>query len=237
VRTYKLYLESSPQRKTTLVHVIELLGCTANAKTTAAALEATPEAIVAYLRYLKRHGEDVDPGAAFGTRVAEHITKGDFLGQGSPQAVYAPDLKPLSTTDLEKFLRWLEWSRADLLRLVSGVGDRELHNEPERGRSLYNILRHVGETEPHYLTASLGPVKSLTTAGNAIYHGRVEIREGLRVERQLVIERLRALTPEERRANRRTPGRTRTIRRSLRRTLEHEWEHRREIAAQLDRAA
>jgi predicted RNase H-like HicB family nuclease len=120
MRTYKLYLESGPQQKTTLVHIIELLGCVANAKTTDVALAATPDAIRAYLTYLKRHADDVDPGEPFGTRVAEHITKGEFLGQGSPQAVYAPDLRPLTPKDLAQVLRWLKWSRADLIRLVAG---------------------------------------------------------------------------------------------------------------------
>ena len=237
MRTYKLYLESGPQKKTTLVHVIELLGCVANGKTTEAALAATPDAIRAYLTHLKRHGEDVDPRQPFGTRVAEHITRGVFLGQGSPQAVYAPDVRPLTPKDLGQALRRLEWSRAELLRLVAGIDDRALAAKPEHGRSLHDILRHVGETAPHYLTGVLGPLKALTAAGNAIYHGRVDIRGGLHAERRLVIERLRALTTAERTAIRRDSGRVRTIRRSLRRTLEHEWEHRREIAVRLDQAA
>lgn len=235
--TYKLYLESGPQRKTTLVHVIELLGCVANGKTTDEAIESTPDAIRAYLRYLKRHGEDVEPTEPFTTRVAEHITKGDFLGHGSPQAVYAPDLRPLRPADLARLLCWLEWSRAELLRLVKGLDDRALHAKPERGRSLHDILKHVGEAEPQYLTSFLGRVQALTAAGNAIYHGKVDIREGLRAERQAAIERLRAVSAGERTAIQRTPGRVRSLRRSIRRTLEHEWEHRREIAERLGRAA
>jgi len=237
MRTYKLYLESGPQKKTTLVHVIDLLGCTANAKTTDEALAGTPDAIRAYLAYLKRHGADVEPNEPFATRVAEHITKGDFLGQGSPHAVYAPDLRPLAAKDLKRVLPWLEWSRADLLALVKGIDDRRLRAKPERGRSLYEILRHVGEAEPHYITGVLGRVEELTAAGNAIYHDRIDIRDGLRAERAALIERLRALTAEERRLVKRAPGRVRTIRRGIRRTLEHEWEHRREIATRLGTAA
>src|SRR2546427_11531016 len=135
MRTYQLYLESGPQKKTTLVHVIDLLGCVANGKTTDEALAATPDAIRAYLTYLKRHGEEVDPREPFATTVAEHITKGDFLGQGSPHAVYAPDLRPLGPRDLERVLPWLEWSRADLLALVEGIDDRRLRAKPERARA------------------------------------------------------------------------------------------------------
>ena len=141
VTTYALYLESGPQKKTTLVHVIDLLGCVANGKTTDEALAATPAAIRAYLAYLKRHDETgVDPKGPFTTQVAKHITTGDFLGQGSPQAVYAPDRRPLTPRDLARFLRWLEWSRADLLALVDGIPDGKLNAKPERGRSLFDIL-------------------------------------------------------------------------------------------------
>ena len=236
--TYDLYLESGPQKKTTLVHVIDLLGCVANGKTTDEALAATPAAIRAYLAYLKRHDErDMDATGPFTTRVAKHITTGDFLGQGSPQAVYAPDRRPLTPRDLARFLRWLEWSRADLLSLVDGIPDGRLNAKPERGRSLVHILKHIGEAEPQYITSVLGRVKDLTAAGYAIYHERVDIRVGLRSERRALVDRLRLLTPEERRRVVRAPGRVRTIRRGLRRVLEHEWEHRREIAARLGRPA
>src|SRR5947209_12693512 len=64
-----------------MVHVLELLGCDANGKTMDEALAATPDAIRAYLTYLARHGEAVDPGTAFRTRVAERLTEGDYLGR------------------------------------------------------------------------------------------------------------------------------------------------------------
>ena len=55
--TYALYLESGPQRRKTMVHALDLLGCVAVGPTTDAALAATPAAIRAYLRFLARHGE------------------------------------------------------------------------------------------------------------------------------------------------------------------------------------
>jgi predicted RNase H-like HicB family nuclease len=112
--SYALYLESGPQKKTTLVHVLELLGCVVQAKTSDDAVAAAPDAIRSYLRYLKRHGEKVDPDANLETRVAEHNTHGLFSGQ----AIWPPDRKPVAPKDLARYVRWLEWSRADLLALV-----------------------------------------------------------------------------------------------------------------------
>ena len=119
---YALYAESGPQRKKTLVHVLDLLGCVVQADTTDEAVAAAPDAIRAYLRYLERHGEKVDPDEKIETRLAEHNTAGMFSGQ----AIWPQDLKPLSPAALARYLRWLEWSRADLLALVKGMDETRL---------------------------------------------------------------------------------------------------------------
>ena len=236
--TYALYLESGPQQKTTLVHVLELLGCVANGKTTALALAATPHAIRAYLAYLRRHGERVDPRAAFGTRVAEHVTKGDFLGHGSSTVMYGPDRAPLTPADQARYLGWLDWSRADLLAAVKDVDAKALRARPgPRGRSLEEILRHVLEADKDYVYSFLGPVKEVGDPVNAAGRDALDLSAALLVARQAAIARIRSLTPVERRAARRRGKTTRTARRMIRRMLEHEWEHRREIATRLGRPA
>ena len=96
-----LYLESGPRHRKTMVHVLDLLGCVAVGPTTEAALAATPDAIRAHLRFMRRHGEPIDPDALFETEVVEHITEGDWLGNGSPYLVFAPDLEPVTSEEIE----------------------------------------------------------------------------------------------------------------------------------------
>jgi uncharacterized damage-inducible protein DinB/predicted RNase H-like HicB family nuclease len=237
VPTYALYLESGPQRKTTLVHVLALLGCVQNGKTTDEAIAATPDAIRAYLRYLRRHGEKVVPDGPVETEVAEHITEGEFLGQGSPQAIYPADIAPLASRDLDRYLRWLAWSRADLLALVEGIDDRTLRAKPDRGRSLRDILLHVLGADKGYLYSFLGPVKSVGEPVNAAMRDALDLRLALERSRAAAIGRLTRLTAAERRSVRRVGQSTRTAHRTIRRMLEHEWEHRREIAARLGKEA
>ena len=69
---YALYLESGPRRRTTMVHVLDLLGCIAQGPTTEEALEATPDAIRAYLRFLRRHGDVVHEDAQRQAHRPEH---------------------------------------------------------------------------------------------------------------------------------------------------------------------
>ena len=231
--SYALYLESGPQRKKTLVHVLDLLGCVVQADTTDEAIAAAPDAIRAYLGYLRRHGEKVDPNEKIETRVAEHNTEGMFSGQ----AMWPQDLKPLAPAALARYLRWLEWSRADLLALVKGIDDKRLRVKPAKGRSLRDILLHVLGADKSYVYGVVGPLKTMGEPTNAADRGDLDVRVALTEARAAALVRLKTLTPAERARVRKAGQSTYSAHRVIRRMLEHEWEHRREIAARLGREA
>jgi len=233
VSGYPLYLESGPQHKKTLAHVLDLLGCVVQADTTAAAVAAAPEAIGAYLRYLRRHGEKVDPDAEIVTDIAAENTEGLFSGQ----ALWPQDLKPLAPAALARYVRWLEWSRADLLVLVQGFDDKRLRAKPAVGRSLRDILLHVLEADKSYVYALVGVLKTMGEPTNAASRGDLDLRVALSEARAAAIERLAALTSAERTRVRKSGKSTYSAHRVIRRMLEHEWEHRREIATRLGREA
>src|SRR5207302_2574543 len=191
VATFDLYLESGPQRKKTLLHVLDLLGCVVQADTTDEALAAAPEAIRSYLRYLKRHGERVDPGEAIQTRLAEHNTEGMFSGQ----AMWPQDLKPVVPAALARYTRWLDWSRADLLALVNGIDEKGLRAKPAAGRSLRDILLHVLGADKSYVYGLVGPLKAMGEPTNAADRGELDLRVALKEARAVAIDRLKALTP------------------------------------------
>ncbi len=192
---YALYAESGPQRKKTLVHVLDLLGCVVQADTTDEALSAAPDAIRAYLRYLHRHGEKVDPKEKIETRLAEHNTGGMFSGQ----AMWPQDLEPVASAALARYIRWLDWSRADLLALVKGIDEKGLRAKPAVGRSLRDILLHVLGADKSYVYGLVGPLKAMGDPTNAADRGDLDLRVALREARAAAIDRLRALTLAERR--------------------------------------
>ena len=230
---YALYLESGPQRKKTLAHVLDLLGCVVQGDTTDEAIAATPDAIRAYLGYLRRYGEKVDPNEKIETRVAEHNTEGLFSGQ----AIWPQDLKPLAPVALARYLRWLDWSRADLLTLVKQLDDKGLRAKPPQGRSLRDILLHVLGADKSYVYALVGPLKTMGEPSSAADRGDLDLRIALKQARAAAIDRLKTLTPAERARVRKAGQSTYSAYRVIRRMLEHEWEHRREIAARLGREA
>ena len=230
---YALYAESGPQRKKTLVHVLDLLGCVVQADTTDVAIAAAPDTIRAYLRYLRRHGENVDPNEKIETRLAEHNTEGLFSGQ----APWPQDFKPLAPAALARYVRWLDWSRADLLALVKGIDEKGLRAKPAKGRSLRDILLHVLDADKSYVYGLVGPLKTMGDPTNAADRGDLDLRVALREARAAAIDRLKSLSPAERRNVRKAGQSTYSAHRVIRRMLEHEWEHRREIATRLAREA
>jgi predicted RNase H-like HicB family nuclease/uncharacterized damage-inducible protein DinB len=230
---FALYLESGPQRKKTLAHVLDLLGCVVQGDTSDDAVAAAPDAIRAYLSYLRRHGEKVDPRESIETRVAEHNTEGMFSGQ----ALWPLDLKPLPPAALARYLRWLDWSRADLLALTKQIDDKGLRAKPAKGRSLRDILLHVLDADKSYVYALVGPLKAMGEPTNAADRGDLDLRIALKEARAAALDRLKTLTPAERAKVRKAGQSTYSAYRVIRRMLEHEWEHRREIAARLGREA
>jgi predicted RNase H-like HicB family nuclease len=230
-KTYELQIESGPKRKKTMVHVLELLGCIAVGPTTEEAIDATSAAIRNYLRFLRRHGEEIDAPDEFGIAVAEHITEGDWLGNGSPYLTFDADLDPVSDADAERFVRRAEWIGEDLSAWAAVQSDAELDADPDGGgRTARSILLHVLGAQGNYLSAALGSAPGFGRIHGAAERGELPLAEALLQSAALVRERVAATTPEERKAVRELSSRTYTLRKAHRRMLEHGWEHLAELS-------
>jgi predicted RNase H-like HicB family nuclease len=218
-------------RRKTMVHVPELLGCMANGPTTEAAIAATPEAIRAYLRFLQRTGQDADPDAPFTTTVAEHVTEGVWLGNGSPYVTYAPDLEPVSEAELDMLVRRFHALREELARWAESQTPRDLDAPPkDGGRTARHILLHTLGATHGYVAAAIGGTTGFSRISTLAERGQLPIAGALREVDRLVVERLSRVTPEERKQVIQRPKEVRTLRKALRRMLEHDWEHLRELS-------
>jgi predicted RNase H-like HicB family nuclease len=242
---YALYLESGPRRRKTMVHVLDLLGCVAVGPTTEDALAAVPDAVRAYRRFLHRHGEPVNPDAPFEMRIAEHVTEGEWLGNGSPYLVFTPDLEPASGEEIETFLHRFQWLREELAAWAATQTDKQLDAPPTPGgpppatgrrtragggRTARAVLLHVLGATGGYLSAALGGAPGFSAIHGAVERGELGLAEALRRSAVMAAERVRATTPEERAAVRERAKERRTLRKALRRMLEHDWEHLAELS-------
>lgn len=229
--TYDLYLESGPRRRKTMVHVLDLLGCVAVGPTTEAALAATPNAIWAYRRFLHRHGEAADPDAPFEMRVEEHITEGQWLGNGSPYLTFGADLAPLTDDEVQTFLHRFQALREELATWVDLQFPERLDTPPSGGgRTARAVLLHLLSPTGGFLSAALGGAPGFSALAGAAERGEITLPDALHRSAALAAERVRGTTPEERRAIRTLPTGPRTLRKALRRMLEHDWEHLAELS-------
>lgn len=230
---YRLYLESGPKKRTTMVHIPELLGCMANGPTTEAALEATPEAIEQYRRFLVRCGESVDVNAPIETEVAEHVTEGTWLGNGSPYISYAPDYDPLTEDDIERYLDRQRQMRVELADWAANQTDDYLEAKPEKGRTARAILLHVLGSTGGSLSGALGGAKGFSALYGAAERGEIPIPIALIEQAEMSRSRIFEATPEEWNTVRKRPDHDRMLRKALRHMLEHDWNHLAELSRRL----
>lgn len=229
--TYDLYLESGPKRRKTMVHVPELLGCMANGPTTDEAVAATPAAIAAYRHFLSRHGEDSDLDEPIQTRIAQHLTEGDWLGNGSPYILFETDFEPLNRAEIELYLNRFHGLTEELVIWLDEQDDAALDAESAAGgRTGRRIIQHVLGASGGYLSAALGGAPGFGKISGAAERGELSLADALRQVDVLAAERLRATTPEDWTRVRILPNSRRTLRQAIRRMLEHHWEHLAELS-------
>lgn len=235
---YALYLESGPKRRKTMVHVLELLGCTAQGPTTEDALVSTPEAVRAFLAFLQRHGVNVDPEQTFVTTIAEHVMEGNWLANGDPTPGFRPDFQPLEEQDLREYLAWLGWMQGELGEILRGMISEQVTEEPvSGGRSVEQIIQHLAESYCAYVRYTVGKVSGMSDALQEVdlaSANNFELADALDRLWQTTMPRLAEMTPAEREQQVPHGQVTWTARRGMRRMLEHLWEHTQEILKRLE---
>ncbi|MDP2948794.1 MAG: type II toxin-antitoxin system HicB family antitoxin [Chloroflexota bacterium] len=213
-----------------MAHVVELPGCIAMGATREETVAAAREAIARHLAWLRQHGEPAPADDGIDVEVAETVSAaGSFPGTpGDQVGFFASDREPPTDEEIERALRWAEYSRRDLLALFQDVprqapstgSGQALDWSPDlpAGRqaagpwTMRRILEHIASAEAFYVTrldaeADRGPSSLLS------------------VLRDAASRRLRSLSSEERATVRTPRGEPWSARKVLRRFLEHEHEH------------
>lgn len=234
-KAYALYLESGPRMKTTMAHVFDLLGCIANGPTTEAALEAAPDEIGHYLRFLKKHGAGVDPRAEFKTKVAAHVMEGSWIGYGDPEPGFEPDFVPLTPKEVLTFRKRYQWVGEELVAIIRGLSARQLTTKPAKGRPIVDMIKHIAMAEPAYMQPSgIGRPDGTNAGIKAIEAASAgDLADVIEEFWALLDTQLGKITPEMRKAEHQRGQKRWTARRGFRRLLEHPWEHLRELQRRL----
>jgi uncharacterized damage-inducible protein DinB/predicted RNase H-like HicB family nuclease len=234
--TYHVYVEEGSSGA--MAHVAELPGCFAVGSDASKAVAATPRAIRDFLAWLRGHREPLVPEAHVSRpnladiSVMEVRTEGAPLQAGSQAALFDFDKAAWDDEKLERTLRWLQYSRADLLAAIEGMSEEELkerHITPNR--TLWDTLRHVANAEYGYINRIVGPLDDREPVTES---EPAHIMDRLNTIRA-ILERWSRTIPYEKRAEITYPTWTSrpdepwTLQKALRRALEHELEHLREL--------
>lgn len=229
---YRVYVEEG--QSGTMAHVAELPGCFSTGSNASKAVAAMPKAITGFLAWLRAHHEPLVPEAHVARPsvadlfIAEVRTEGAPMIAGSTAALFSFDEIPWDDEKLERALRWLTYSRADLLAKVSNLTETEMESRQlAPGRTLRQTLRHIANAEYGYINRVAGPLNSSEPVTD---NHPSNVIERLAATRDILQRYARAIPPERRGdviyptwANR--PHEPWTLQKALRRALEHELEH------------
>ncbi|MEM3874720.1 MAG: type II toxin-antitoxin system HicB family antitoxin [Candidatus Bathyarchaeia archaeon] len=198
----------------------------------------SPESVLAKVRtvvaewfdWLERHGERVPAEARnFEIEVAEVLRVSyNPVKAGKPEPLFWSEVAPVTRKDVAWTLKLMEYSRGDLLELVSNLNSEVLDwFPPGKPRTIRNCLRHIAYVEPWYVTR--------LDVELPIHYPR-NVFELLRHARIVVVDYLRSM-PRDRMRGIFQPKKDKspmcnlwTARKVLRRLVDHERLHTRYIA-------
>jgi predicted RNase H-like HicB family nuclease len=129
-------------------------GCWVFGRNEESALEKAKGAISDWYAWMRSHGEPVEIPFTISVSANEvlHVSYNPAEA-GKPEPLFWSEVLPVSTRDIKGFLRLLDYSRNDLLRLVSGFDADLLRWKPKNGpRTIGNCLRHIAMAEWWYVT-------------------------------------------------------------------------------------
>ncbi len=181
-----------------------------------------PAAIDAYLRWLRRHGEQIRLPSSVTVNMAERWQVPEPLRWGNYAVLHAFERPPVTRIEIGLALRWMRFMRSDTLNLLDQLTPKGLDwTRPGQERTIRKHLYHIARAKQFYLQClGLGPrPELLTPTGDPIPH--------LANVRAMVISRLSRLTHEERARIARAEW---SVRKMLGRMLYHERYHIRSMA-------
>lgn len=141
---------------------LEHPGCYAYGKDADAALAAFPAALRAYSNWINQrelswlHIQNIDVnvnGVWNNYTINDKFERLEAGENGmAVESWFQYDWKPLTDEEIERALKLLTWSRADLLKVIDGLPAEKLDKtQPGERWSINGILRHAGGAEWWYM--------------------------------------------------------------------------------------
>jgi predicted RNase H-like HicB family nuclease len=135
-------------------HSVEFPGCTWWAPTKEEAIRLAPGEVSAFISWLRSQGEEGLPETTASFEVLE-----EGFGRWTSDSYFADytfgsDLRLPSRSEIERSLRWLGYSRRDLVELTHHLDQASLQlltGPPGKVRTIEAMLEHIADVEWWYL--------------------------------------------------------------------------------------
>ncbi len=156
----KIGIENSNEGYRTIAWALEHPGCFAYGVDAGTALSAMKKSYLDYEAWIASHEHPWFQAQECGFMVEEIFEDYDIddsfdrveKGSYAVEPFFLHDWKPLTGADIERGLKLLSWSRADLLAAVAGLEAGKLtQTYPGERWSIAGILGHIGGAEWWYL--------------------------------------------------------------------------------------
>jgi predicted RNase H-like HicB family nuclease/uncharacterized damage-inducible protein DinB len=130
-------------------------GCWVFGRNQESALEKAKNAVFEWFNWLGKHrGSTSVRPTEIEVQVVE-LLKVNYnpVEAGKPEPLFWSEVLPIKKEDITRTIRLMNYSRKDLLNLVTNL-DEEILNwkPPEEPRTIENCLRHIAYVEPWYVT-------------------------------------------------------------------------------------
>lgn len=230
----KLYLESGStdhEGGVCQIWILALPGCVVYGETQEQALSSVPQVARKYLNWLRTHGESVPAQMELEAKPAE-IFYVSRLSDYEISATFGPDFGTPAAEEFERCLRWMRYSRRDLLQLVADLLPQILDEKlTSNATSIREVLQHVATAEHWYISRlELEPERL------PLPDFPKETFELLEATRAWAVERLQNLSSDYSWRITTHRGEAWTLKKVLRRFLYHEAYHRQQIERRLEQA-
>ncbi|MBI3168750.1 MAG: DinB family protein [Chloroflexi bacterium] len=158
---YRIGVENNSEGIRSIAWMLDHPGCYAYGKDEAEAIANSPTSVRAYAEWLSHHGaswvsmqEETIP--AVEQVWVNYVINQQFervQGDGyEVEPFFEHDWKPLTDTDIERGMKLLAWSRADLLALLEKLTPDQWAYKKERERwDIAGIVNHIGSAEWWYM--------------------------------------------------------------------------------------
>ena len=146
-------LEVGPQA--TGAFVQDCPGCWVFGRTKKRALHKVRIAVVEWFKWLNKHGGKIPHISNKLEIEVTEMLRVDYnpVKAGKPEPLFWSEVLPVKKDDIKRTIWLMDYSRKDLLNLVSHLTGKQLSfKPPNKLRTIRNCLKHIAYVEPWYIT-------------------------------------------------------------------------------------